>query len=117
MIQVDSSSGQPAHKTQYPDRRADCVAACSRENSADEQRVVSDVRPKQKRLFWSGAVQRDEDVGDVLLGQMMCLIRNLQPARVRKGLEHRRDVVAELSVADSALLQNVPGQNIKIKLR
>src|SRR6266516_7390241 len=30
MIQVDSSSGQPAHKTQYPVRRADCDAACSR---------------------------------------------------------------------------------------
>ena len=28
-------------------------------NSADEKRVIANVRPKQKRLLWSGAIQRD----------------------------------------------------------
>ena len=53
-------------------------------NSADEKRVIPNVRPKEKHLLWRGAVQRDQDIGNVLFGQMMCLIGNLEPARVRK---------------------------------
>src|SRR4030095_9375517 len=30
-------------------------------NSADEQRVIANVRPKQKRLLRSGAIQRNQD--------------------------------------------------------
>src|SRR6266487_4736171 len=86
-------------------------------DSADEQRVIANVRPKQKRLLWSGAIQRDQDIGNVLFGQMMCLLGNLHPARVRKCFQQRRDVIAKLAVADSALLQHVSRQNIKIKLR
>ena len=86
------------------------------ENSADEKRVITNVRSKQKRLFWSRARQRDEHVGDVLLGEIVGLIGNLQPARARKRFKQRRDVIAKLPVADPALLQNVPGKNIKIKL-
>src|SRR5215467_11494228 len=86
-------------------------------NSADEQRVITNMRPKQKRLLWSGAIQRDQDIGNVLLSQMMCLLGNLEPARPRKCFEQRRNVIAKLSVADSALSQDVASEHIKIKLR
>src|SRR5439155_6451553 len=56
-------------------------------NSADEQRIITDMRPEQERLLGSGARQRDQDVGDVLLSEMMRLIGDLQPARVRKTFE------------------------------
>jgi len=48
---------------------------------------------------------------------MVGFIGDLQPARARKRFEQRRDIIAKFAVADSALLQNVPGQNVKIKLR
>ena len=86
-------------------------------NSADEQRVIANVRSKQKRLLWSGAIQRDQDIGNVLFGQMMCLLGNLHPARVRKCFQQRRDVIAKLPVPDSALLQDVASEYIKVKLR
>ena len=86
-------------------------------NSADEQRVIANVRPKQERLLWSGAIQRDQDIGNVLFGQMMCLLGNLHPARVRKCFQQRRDVIAKLPVPDSALLQDVASEYIKVKLR
>src|SRR4029077_4564633 len=53
-------------------------------NSADKQRVIANVRPKQEGLLRSGAIQRDQDIGNVLLGEMMCLLRNLKAARARK---------------------------------
>src|SRR6185369_3699928 len=84
---------------------------------ADEQRVIANVRPKQERLLRSGAIQRDQDIGNVLFGQMMCLVGNSEPARVRKCFQQRRDVIAKLPVADSALLQDVASENVKVKLR
>src|SRR4029077_520236 len=86
-------------------------------NSADEQRVIANVRPKQKRLLRSGATQRDQDIGNVLFGQMMCLVGNLHPARVRKCFQQRRDVIAKLPVPDSPLLQDVSSEHVKVKLR
>src|SRR4030095_3040638 len=47
---------------------------------------------------------------------MMCLVGNLEPARVRKCFQQRRDVITELSVPDSALLQDVASEHVKIKL-
>ena len=86
-------------------------------NSADEKRIVTYVCPKQKRLLGRRAGQRDEYVMDVLLNTFADAFRNLQLARMRKRLKQRCDIVAQLSIADPALLQNVPGENIKIKLR
>jgi hypothetical protein len=86
-------------------------------NSADEQRVIANMGPKQKRLLWSGTIQRDQDIGNVLFGQMMCLLGNPEPARVRKCFQQRRNVIAKLSVPDSALLQDVASQHVKVKLR
>src|SRR5438046_3751874 len=86
-------------------------------NSADKQRVIANVRPKQKRLLRSGATQRDQDIGNVLFGEMMCLLGNLDPARVRKCFQQRRDIIAKLPVPDSALLQDVASEYIKVKLR
>jgi hypothetical protein len=100
---------------------------CGMKNSADEEGVIPDMRPKQKRLFGSRAVQGNQDIGNVLfatgrirrdgLGAARWGLQHLHPARARKRFQQRRDVVAELAVADSALLQNVPGQNVKIELR
>ena len=87
-------------------------------NSADEQRVIANVRPKQECLLWIGAIQRDQDIGNVLFGEMMCLLGNLKATRgARKCLQQRRNVIAKLSVADSALLQDVTSEHVKIKLR
>src|SRR5690349_11384214 len=86
-------------------------------NSADEQRVIANMRAKQKRLLRSGAIQRDQDIGNVLFGQMMCLVGNLEPARVRKCFQQRRNIIAKLSVPDSALLQDVASEYVKVKLR
>src|SRR5439155_17445279 len=86
-------------------------------NSADEKRVITNVRPEQKRLLGSRAGQRDEHVGNILLRAMIDLVRHLQPARARKRFKQRSDIIAKFAVADSALLQNVAGQNVKIKLR
>src|SRR5947207_32340 len=86
-------------------------------NAGDEKRVIANVCTKQKRLFGSRAGQRDEHVGKILLSAIIDLVRHLQPVRARKSFKQRRDVIAQLAVADPALLQNVPRQNIKIKLR
>ena len=86
-------------------------------NSADEQRVITNMRAKQECLFRSGAIQRDQDIGNVLLSEMMCLLGNLEPARARKCFQQRRDVIAKLPVSDSALLQDVASEYIKVKLR
>src|SRR5439155_26538234 len=48
---------------------------------------------------------------------MMRLIGDLQSARVRKCFQQRRDVIAKLSVPDSALLQDVASEHVKVKLR
>src|SRR5262245_46962625 len=53
-------------------------------NAANEQRVITNMRPKQKRLFRSSVIQRDQDIGNVLFGQMMCLLGNLKAAGVGK---------------------------------
>jgi len=45
------------------------------------------VRPKQKRLLGSSALQCDEDVGNVLLSQMMRLIADLQSTGARKSFQ------------------------------
>ena len=63
------------------------------------------------------AGQRDEHIGDILLSAIIDLVRKLQPVRARKRFKQRCDIIAQIAVADPALLQNVPGQNIKIKLR
>src|SRR5262249_3682188 len=80
---------------------------CGMKNSADEQRVITNVRPKQERLLRGSAVQRDQDIGNVLFGQMICLVGNLEPARVRKCFQQRRNVIAKLAVPDSTLPQDV----------
>src|ERR1043166_6817989 len=86
-------------------------------NSANEQRVIANMRAKQKRLLRSGAVQRDQNIGNVLFGQMMCLVGNPESARMRKCFQQRCNIITKLSVPDSALLQHVASEHVKIKLR
>src|SRR5438874_8745370 len=84
-------------------------------NAGDEERVITDVCAKQKCLLGSRASQRYEHIGNILLSPMIDLVRHLQPAGARERFKQRRDVIAKLSFADSTLLQNVPGENVKIK--
>src|SRR5436305_14805134 len=86
-------------------------------NAADEKGVIANVCTKQKRLLGSRAGHGDEHIRNILLSAMIDLVRHLQPVRARKSFKQRCDVIAKFAVADPALLQNVPGQNIKIKLR
>src|SRR5437899_10010871 len=87
------------------------MAFCNDEQSCSH-RQLNNPRPLRSR-----ASQRDEHVANVLLSAIVDLVRQLQLVRARKSFEQRPDIVAKLAVADPALLQNVPGQNIKIKLR
>src|SRR5437763_3783542 len=66
------------------------------ENAADKKRVVTNVRPKQKRLLWIRAPQRNEQVRNVLLRAIIHLIRDLQLTGARERLEQRRHVIAKL---------------------
>src|SRR5215468_9652574 len=98
-------------------------------NSANEQRVITNMSPEQKCLLWSGAIQRDQNIGNILLGQMMCpacnavrsttgsLVGNLEPVRPRKCFQQRGNIIAKLSVSDSPLLQDVASEHVKVKLR
>src|SRR5262245_55418939 len=90
---------------------------CGMKNSADKQRIITNMRAKQEGLLRRGAVQSNQDIGDVLLGQMIYLVGNLKPARVRKCFQQRRNVIAKLSIADSTLSQDVASEHVKIKLR
>src|SRR5262245_40753799 len=96
-------------------------------NAANKQRVITNMSPEQKCLLWSGAIQRDQNIGNILFGRMMCpcnavpttagrLVGNLEPAGPRKCFQQRGNIIAKLSVSDSALLQDVASEHVKIKL-
>jgi len=85
-------------------------------NAADEERVITNVCAKQKSLLGSGAGQRDQDIRNILLSAIANLVGNLQLIGARERFKQRRDIIAKLAVADSALLQDMPGKNVKIKL-
>jgi len=87
------------------------------ENSADEERIISDVRAKQEGLFGRNALERDEHIANVLVRATIDLVWLVQLIRARKGFQKRANVIAQFSVEDSALLQNVAGEHVKIKLR
>src|SRR5437762_3908541 len=86
-------------------------------NAGDEKRVIANVCTKQKRLLGGRAGQGDKHIRNILLSAIIDLVRHLQPVRARKSFQQRSDVIAQFAITDPALLQNVPGQNIKIKLR
>src|SRR5262249_16212458 len=85
-------------------------------NAADKERIISDVSAKQKRLLGRGASESNQDVGNVFVGAIVDLGRTLELVRARKSFQERSNVIAKFAVADSSLLQNVPGENIEIKL-
>ena len=86
-------------------------------NAADEERIVSDMRSKQERLLRGGAGEGDEHVRDVLAAVIFNLVRRLQSVRPRKRFQKRPDVIAKFSIDNASLLQDVPGEHVKIKLR
>src|ERR1700730_3909013 len=46
-------------------------------NSADEKRIISNVRPEKKGLFTAGASQRDQHVGNIFVDVILDLVRRL----------------------------------------
>ena len=87
------------------------------ENATDEKRIIADVRTKEKSLLGRGAGERDEHVGYVCMAGIADLVRGLQSVRTRESFQERSDVVAEFSIDNSRLLQDMPGEHIEIKLR
>src|SRR5262245_66273944 len=73
---------------------------CGMKNSADKQRITTNMRAKHEGLLRRSAVQSNQDIGDVLLGQMIYLVGNLKPTRMRKCFEQPRNVIAKLYIAD-----------------
>jgi len=88
--------------------------------------VISNVRAQKKRLLGRGAGERDQHVGNIFVGAVVRpgesvlwridLVRALQLIRARKSFEQRADVIAKFAIANAGLLQDVPGENIKIEL-
>ena len=85
-------------------------------NATDEERVIPDVRTKQKCLLRCGASQRDQHIGNVFVDAVVDLFRTLQLVGARKSLEQRPDVIAKLAIADAGLLLNISGQDVEIEL-
>src|SRR5881227_1816829 len=97
-------------------------------NAADEERIISDVGAQQECLLWRRAGERDEHIGDVFVRAtpkafaspdhfgVVNLVRALQLVRARESFEQRADIIAKLAITDPGLLQDVPSQDIKIKL-
>src|SRR5437773_8175207 len=95
-------------------------------DATDEERVISNVRAQKKRLLGRGAGERDQHVGNIFVGAVvrpgesvlwrLDLVRALQLIRARKSFEQRADIIAKFAIANAGLLQDVPGENIKIEL-
>jgi hypothetical protein len=58
----------------------------------------------------------DQHVGNVFVRAIVDLVRALQLVRARKSFEERADIIAKFTIADAGLLQNVSGEDVKIKL-
>ena len=86
-------------------------------DAADEERVIAHVRAQQKCLRGRGATERDQHIGDVLVGATLDFVWCLQLTRAGKSFEKRSDVVTKFAIADTSLLQNITGQNVEIELR
>src|SRR5712691_1298985 len=86
-------------------------------NAAEEEGIISDMRSKQERLLWGGAGERDEHVGDVFATVIFDVVRGQQSVGPRKSFQKRPDVIAKFPIDNASLLQNVPSEHVKIKLR
>src|SRR5947209_9525316 len=85
-------------------------------NSGDEERIISNVSSKQECLFRRRASESNQHVGDVLVGAGADPVRCLQFVRVGKCFQKRTHVVGQFAVPNSALLEDVPREHVKIKL-
>ena len=86
-------------------------------NPADEERIVADMSAQKKRLLRRDPGQGNEHVRNVLRARLVRHVRRAQKICARKCLQKRTDVIAQFSIANSSLLQNVTGEHVKIKLR
>ena len=86
-------------------------------NAANKEGIIPDVRPEKKSLLGRRSGERDEHVGNVFVGAVVDLVRALQLVRARKSFEKRTDVIAKFTIADAGLLEDVSGEDVKIKLR
>src|ERR1700682_6091471 len=86
-------------------------------DTADEERIISDVRPQKKGLRRCAAREGDEHVGEILMRRLVRRVRSPKQIGPRKRFQNRSDVIAKFTIGDAGLLENVPGQDVKIKLR
>jgi hypothetical protein len=86
-------------------------------NAAKKKGIIPDMRPEKKRLLGGGAGEGDQHVGNVLPSGLRRHVRSEQSVRARERFQKRRDIIAELAIGDTNVAENVPGQDIKIKMR
>ncbi len=85
-------------------------------DTTNEERVISHVRAEQECLFGRGAGERDKHIGNVFMRAAVDLVRALQLVRARKSFEERADVIAKFAITNARLLQDMPGEDVKVKL-
>jgi hypothetical protein len=86
-------------------------------NSADKERIISDMGTEEKRLLRCDPGKSDEHVGDVLRARFALPMGRAQEVGAGKRFQKRRDIIAKFAIADSSLLQDVSREHVKIKLR
>src|ERR1044071_4997402 len=86
-------------------------------DTAEKERIITDVRPEQKRLFRSGAGKGDQHIGNILAALVFGRVRRLQTVHPRKGFEKRSDVITKLPIGDADISQDVTRKHVKIKMR
>src|SRR5207237_10599656 len=86
-------------------------------NSADEERIITDVRAQQKRFVLCGARKRDQHIGEILAWRFVGLcLRAVQKMRAGKILKKGTDIIAQFAIADPGVAQNVSREDIEVEL-
>ena len=85
-------------------------------DAAEKERIIADMRPKEKRLLGVGPGEGDEHVGNVLPPGFRGHMRREQSVRARERFQKRGHIIAELAIRDPNIAKNVPGENVKVKM-
>ena len=64
------------------------------------------MRAQQEGLLAGGPCQRDEHIGNVLVGALVGRVRSVE-VRTRESLQQGTDVIGELAIDDASLPQDV----------
>jgi hypothetical protein len=85
-------------------------------NATEEKGVIADMRAQEERLFRGRASQRNQHIGDILAAAFLIHVRRLHSTDARKSFQERGDIIAQLSIRDPDVAQDVTGQDIKIEV-